>query len=50
MSFFLSVVDFFLRIFPLRFFSLICLYFRLPPFSHLSMNRIRQSFPFWTQR
>ena len=35
MSFFLSVVDFFLRIFPLRFFSLICLYFRLPPFSHL---------------
>ena len=29
---------------------LICLHFRLPPFSRLSVSRIRQSFPFWAQR
>jgi hypothetical protein len=34
----------------LKFSCPICLHFRLPPFSRLSVSRIRQSFPFWTQR
>ena len=36
--------------FSFEVFCLICLYFRLPPFSRLSVSRIRQSFPFWAQR
>ena len=36
--------------FSFEVFCLICLYFRLPPFSRLSVGRIRQSFPFWAQR
>ena len=40
----------FSRIFFSRFSSLICLYFRLPPFPRLSVSRIRLSFPFWAQR
>jgi hypothetical protein len=36
--------------FSFEVFSLICLYFRLPPFSRLSVSRIRRSFPFWVQR
>lgn len=36
--------------FSFEVFCLICLYFRLPPFSRLSANSIRQSFPFWAQR
>ena len=40
----------FSRISPLKFSCLICLHFRLPPFSRLSVGRIRQSFPFWAQR
>ena len=40
----------FSRISLLKFSCLICLYFRLPPFSRLSVSRIRQSFPFWAQR
>ncbi len=40
----------FLRISLLKFSCPICLHFRLPPFSRLSVSRIRQSFPFWAQR
>ena len=40
----------FSRISLLKFSCLICLYFRLPPFSRLSVSRIRQSFSFWVQR
>ena len=40
----------FSRISLLKFSCLICLHFRLPPFSRLSVSRIRQSFPFWAQR
>ena len=40
----------FSRISLLKFSFLICLYFRLPPFSRLSVSCIRQSFPFWAQR
>ena len=36
--------------FSFEVFCLICLYFRLPPFSRLSVGRIRQSFPLWAQR
>ena len=36
--------------FSFEVFCLICLYFRLPPFSRLSVDRIRQSFPLWAQR
>ena len=36
--------------FSFEVFCLICLYFRLPPFSRLSVCRIRQSFSFWAQR
>ena len=36
--------------FSFEVFCLICLYFRLPPFSRLSVGRIRQSFSFWAQR
>ena len=39
----------FLRISLLKFSCPICLHFRLPPFSRLSVSRIRQSFPFWAQ-
>ncbi len=39
----------FSRISLLKFSCLICLHFRLPPFSRLSVSRIRQSFPFWAQ-
>ena len=41
---------FFSQISLLKFSCLICLHFRLPPFSRLSVSRIRQSFPFWAQR
>ena len=40
----------FSRISLLKFSCLICLHFRLPPFSRLSVSRIRQSFPFWAPR
>ena len=40
----------FSRISLLKFSSLICLYFRLPPFLRLSVSRIRQSFSCWVQR
>jgi hypothetical protein len=36
--------------FSFEVFCLICLYFRLPPFSRLSVSRIRQSFSCWVQR
>lgn len=50
MSLFLFGVFPFSRISLLKFSCLICLHFRLPPFSRLSVSRIRQSFPFWAQR
>ena len=34
----------------LKFSCQICLYFRLPPFSRLSVSRIKQSFSCWVQR
>ena len=40
----------FSRISLLKFSCLICLHFRLPPFSRLSVSRIRQSFSCWVQR
>ena len=49
MSFFCWGLPFFTD-FSFEVFCLICLYFRLPPFSRLSVGRIRQSFPFWAQR
>ena len=49
MSLFLFGVFPFSRISLLKFSCLICLHFRLPPFSRLSVSRIRQSFPFWAQ-
>jgi hypothetical protein len=49
MSFFVEGISFFTD-FSFEVFCLICLYFRLPPFSRLSVSRIRQSFPFWAQR
>ena len=50
MSLFLFGVFPFSRISLLKFSCLICLHFRLPPLSRLSVSRIRQSFPFWAQR
>ena len=47
--FLLEEISFFTD-FSFEVFCLICLYFRLPPFSRLSVGRIRQSFPFWAQR
>ena len=49
MSFFCWGLPFFTD-FSFEVFCLICLYFHLPPFSRLSVCRIRQSFPFWAQR
>ena len=40
----------FSRISLLKFSCQICLYFRLPPFSRLSVSRIKQSFSCWVQR
>ena len=48
-SFLLEGISFFTD-FSFEVFCLIYLYFRLPPFSRLSVSRIRQSFPFWAQR
>ena len=49
MSFFCWGLPFFTD-FSFEVSCIICLYFRLPPFSRLSVSRIRQSFPFWAQR